>query len=52
MRVITRRDIEVYLKGPYSADPVIKTLLEISLRIMQERGTDRLENNPPVRVSA
>jgi hypothetical protein len=52
MRVITRRDVEVYLKGPYSADPIIKALLEISLQIMRERGLDRLENNPPDRVSA
>jgi len=52
MRVITRRDVEIYLKGPYSADPVVKALLEISLQIMRERGLDRLENNPPDRVSA
>lgn len=52
MRFVTRRDVEVYLKGPYSADPVVKALLEISLQIMQERGVDRLENNPPERPSA
>jgi len=52
MRTITRADVEVYLKGPYSADPVVKALLEISLQIMQERGSDRLENNPPERPSA
>ena len=52
MRFVTRRDVEVYLKGPYSADPVVKALLEISLQIMRERGVDRLENNPPERPSA
>jgi hypothetical protein len=52
MRFVTRRDVEFYLKTRYSADPIVRALLEISLQIMQERGVDWLENNPPERPSA
>jgi hypothetical protein len=52
MRVITRGDVEEYLKSSYATDPVIRAGLEIILQIMDKRHVDRLENNPPVRLSA